>query len=62
MENKVRANPAVDTLRDIWATTPGKVVIVASASLVALGFAGIAFKVFAYTMNNYKDFRDAWRR
>lgn len=47
---------------NIWDNKLGKTIVILSGGLVALGLLGIGFKVSAFTMNCYKDFRAASKR
>ncbi len=51
-----------DGLKEIWDNPLGKIGIVALSIVGLTFFVGGMFKVGAYTMGAYKDFRDANRR
>lgn len=46
----------------LWENPFGKAFIVCGCGLLAMGMLGIGFKVGAFTMNQYKDFKHAYKR
>lgn len=55
-------NPVDIFIKQAWETIPGMITISAVAILGTAGFIGIAFRVGAYVMNGYKDFKQAAKR
>ncbi len=61
-EDKTSKKESKTTLEALWNTPLGKVGLAAAGLLGFMMFMAAAFKVGAFTMNAYKDFRDANRR
>jgi len=49
-------------IKDVWKTAPGKIFIVSLAGFAGMAIVAGFFKAAAYTLHQFKDFRDALRR
>ena len=61
MDNDLKKK-AKETFKDLWSSLPGKAVIISAGGLALIGFSGLVLKVSTFTMNRFKDFRDAYQR
>jgi len=49
-------------LKKIWENPFGKIVVISASALALTGLAGFSLKLATFAMNNYKDFRAAYKR